>query len=215
MSTQSTAPAAGTRSRRAILDAASGILSAEGVHALSMRRLSQAVGASTIVLYTHFSDKQDILNELYIEGFTRLQAELDAVPTTDDPAADVAELGRAYRRSAIANPTYYQIMFSDCVKGFRPAPESVERSRECFATLHRGVERCSEAGLIPAGSTTRTAQVLWATLHGLVSLELLGYAGGPDAGEARLEDAIGVLQAGFVAQSQHSGAPLTTTTREA
>jgi AcrR family transcriptional regulator len=197
VSTQRTAPPSGTRSRRAILDAASGILSAEGVHALSMRRLSQAVGASTIVLYTHFSDKQDILNELYIEGFTRLQAELDAVPTTDDPAADVAELGRAYRRSAIANPTYYQIMFSDCIKDFSPSREAMAQSRGCFDVLRGGTAACEAAGLLQPGTATETAQVLWGTLHGLISLELLGYAGTPEAGEQRLELAIAMLQAGL------------------
>lgn len=215
MTSPATAEAQRSVSRGTILDKASQILSEDGVHALSMRRLSQAVGASTIVLYTHFSDKQDILNELYLEGFARLQAELDAVPAEEAPLEYVAALGRAYRRSAIANPTYYQIMFSDCVKGFRPAPASVERSRECFRTLHTGVERCAAAGLIPAASTTRTAQVLWATLHGLVSLELLGYAGGPAEGEARLEDAIQVLQAGIVAQARQPIPDPTTTTGKA
>jgi AcrR family transcriptional regulator len=197
MGTPGTAPAERSRSRRAILDAASGILSAEGVHALSMRRLSQAVGASTIVLYTHFSDKQDILDELCLEGFTRLQAELDAVPTTGDPAADVAELGRAYRRSAIANPTHYQIMFSDCIKDFSPSPAALASSRRCFEVLHRGVAACEAAGLLARGTATETAQVLWGTLHGLISLELLGYAGSPATGERRLELAIEMLQAGL------------------
>ena len=48
--------------RKAILDKASEILSNEGPHALSMRKLSEKVGASTIVLYTYFNQKHKILN---------------------------------------------------------------------------------------------------------------------------------------------------------
>lgn len=185
--------------RSAILDKASELLSEEGVHALSMRRLSKSVGASTMVLYTQFADKQDILDELYVEGFRRLQQQLDAVPPGDDPVERVVELGRAYRRCAIENPTYYQIMFSDCVKGFSPSPESREHSTRCFEVLRSAVEHCERHGLITAGSPGSTAQVLWGTLHGVVSLELLGYWG--QAGEARLEDSLAMLRAGLVPAS--------------
>ena len=56
--------------RRAILDQASQLLAESGPESLTMRRLSQRIGASTIVLYTHFRDKQAILDELYLEGLS-------------------------------------------------------------------------------------------------------------------------------------------------
>lgn len=183
--------------RREILDAASAILAAEGPHALSMRRLAAAVGASTIVLYTHFADKQEILNELYLEGFARLEEHLRAVAPSDDPLTYVADLGRAYRRSALAHPTAYQVMFSGCLQDFTPTADSLAQSTRCFDVLRDGVRRCSTAGLIPAGADTETAQVLWGTLHGLISLELLGYWGDPQAGQARLEQAIAALATGL------------------
>ena len=183
--------------RAAILDQASEILSSEGVHALSMRRLSRSVGASTIVLYTHFTDKHDILNELYVEGFRRLLQELESVTPDADPLGYVADLGRAYHRSAIANPSYYQIMFSDCVKGFTPPPDSLAWSRRCFTVLQSAVEGCETAQILPRGAATPTAQVLWGTLHGLISLELLGHWGDAAAGEARIEDAMAILQSGL------------------
>jgi AcrR family transcriptional regulator len=188
--------------RKAILDKASAILAQEGPHALSMRKLSEKVGASTIVLYTYFKDKQDILDELYREGFERLAHDLQAVAAGDDPMEYVMELGRTYRRSAVANATYYQIMFSQCVQGFTPSPESLETSKNCFLVLRQGVQRCAEAGLTVPGNATETAQVLWGTLHGIISLELFGYLGSAAMGEARLEQAIQTIKAGLTPAPQ-------------
>ena len=187
--------------RKSILDQASAILAQEGPHALSMRKLSEKVGASTIVLYTYFKDKQDILNELYQEGFARLQADLEAVPAGKDAMEYVMALGRAYHRSAVANATYYQIMFTQCVPGFMPSEASMEASKTCFAVLRNGVQRWMDARAITPvsadASATHTAQVLWGTLHGIISLELFGYLGSSALGEARLEQAIQTLKQGF------------------
>lgn len=183
--------------RKSILDQASAILSQEGPHALSMRKLSEKVGASTIVLYTYFKDKQDILNELYQEGFARLQADLEVVSAGTDPMDYVMALGRAYHRSAVANATYYQIMFTQCVPGFMPSEASLESSKTCFAVLRNAVQRCMDAGAIEKASATHTAQVLWGTLHGIISLELFGYLGSSAMGEARLEQAIQTIKQGF------------------
>lgn len=197
--------------RKTILDQASAILSQQGPHALSMRKLSEKVGASTILLYTYFKDKQDILNELYREGFVRLQRDLEAVPVGTDPMEYVMALGRAYRRSAVANATYYEIMFSQCVPGFTPSPESMEASKTCFGALRGGVQGCLDAGCIQTDSVTHTAQVLWGTLHGIISLELFGYLGTTGMGEARLEQAIQIIKAGMAT----TPTPMPTATRNA
>lgn len=183
--------------RKNILDKASALLVQEGPHALSMRKLSERVGTSTIVLYTYFKDKQEILNELYLEGFARLQQDLEAVASGDDPMLYVKALGRAYRRSAVANSTYYQIMFSRCVPGFTPSRQSLEKSRSSFLVLRQGVQLCADAGIPLLGSVGCTAQVLWSTLHGVVSLELFGYVGDALVGEALLEQAIQTFSAGM------------------
>ena len=190
-----------THMRQQILNLASQLLTVEGPQALSMRKLAQALGMSTIVLYTYFKDKQDILDELYKEGFERLRLDLLAVPQGQDAMAYVMELGRTYRRSAVKNGTYYQIMFSRCVPGFNPSEASREISKQAFAILVAGVQRCIDGKVIQpfiTSNATGIAQVLWATLHGVISLELFGYLGSSAAGEALLENAIQTLRTGFL-----------------
>ena len=183
--------------RRTILDQASQLLTESGPEALTMRRLSQRIGASTIVLYTHFRDKPAILDELYLEGFERLRADLARVPVSDDPLQYVMDLGRAYRHSAVANPTYYQIMFSRCVPGFEPSPQSREISKQSFLILAGAGQRCMDAGVAPASDAAQVAHTLWGTLHGLISLELYGYMPPSIGGEARLEHALTIMRDGL------------------
>lgn len=183
--------------RRSILDQASQLLAEAGPDALTMRKLSQRVGASTIVLYTHFRDKPAILDELYLEGFERLRGDLSRVPQGSDPLHYVMELGRAYRKSALANPTYYQLMFSRCVPGFDPSPQSRETGKQAFLILAGAVQRCMDAGLTPKADAAQVAHTLWGTLHGLISLELFGYAPPAISGEARLEHALQIMRDGL------------------
>ncbi len=183
--------------RRAILDRASELLAEAGPDGLSMRKLSQRIGASTIVLYTHFRDKQAILDELYVEGFARLHDDLRRVPAGEDAAAYLMDLGRAYRRSAVDNPTYYQLMFSRCVPGFDPSPASRAAAKRAFAVLAAAVQRCLDVGLIARGNAADIAHTLWGTLHGLISLELFGYLPPSISGEQRLEHALLLIRDGL------------------
>lgn len=193
--------------RRQILDRASELLAEAGPDGLSMRRLSQRIGASTIVLYTHFRDKQAILDELYVEGFERLANDLAAVPVDDDPIVHVMNLGRAYRRSAVRNPTYYQLMFSRCVPGFDPSPESRASAKRAFMALRDGVQRCLDGGRIAPGEATPIAHTLWGTLHGLISLELFGYGLPGASAEQRLEHALQVIRDGLLATTPTPDSP--------
>lgn len=173
-----------------ILARAGEILAADGLQGLSMRRLAAAVGASTIVIYTHFANKQELLDELYRQGFERLEQALERVAPAADPIDHVADLGRAYHRFAVANPTHYQAMFGTLRQGFDPSPGSRAQALRSFAVLRSAVRA------IDPWRADERAAVLWSTLHGLVGLELLGYWGA--AGEARLEDAIAMLRTGLI-----------------
>src|SRR3954462_11276186 len=103
--------------RRALLDTASRLLVKEGPSALTMRRLANAAGCSTTVLYTVFGGKDGIAEALYREGFLRFAKRLAAVPANKDPLARLLALGHAYRDNALDNPTYYRVMFGEAIPG--------------------------------------------------------------------------------------------------
>ena len=113
------AQAAGRESlRRLLLDTASSLLEREGPDALTMRRIAAEAGCSTSVLYTMFGGKAGIADGLWREGFARLAAALDKA-TGVDPLQRLAAMGRAYRSNALANRSYYAVMFQRPIPGFQ------------------------------------------------------------------------------------------------
>jgi AcrR family transcriptional regulator len=160
--------------RTAILDAAGALLADEGPEALTVRRIAQRAGCSTMGLYTHFGGKEGVVEELFVEGFRRLTAAIDGVRTTDDPLDDLGRSCAAYRRFALANRTHYAVMFARAVPDFEPRPEAKLVASRSLGALERRIQRCLDAGAIDPGHgpAADVAFVVWAGAHGMVSLEL-------------------------------------------
>lgn len=192
-----------TDMRSRILDTAGILLKQEGAAALSMRKLAKAVGASTIVLYTYFKNKQDIFEELYREGFNRLRRDLEAVPPGDAPLDYVLELGRAYYGSATRNASYYQIMFLQAVPDFTPSKDSIAESQSAFQVLIAAVQTCMDQGLVKVDDATKTAQMLWSALHGVIMLEVCGHFPAPGQGAAQLEFIMKTIRDGLTTGGNH------------
>ena len=112
-------------------------------------------GCSTSVLYTMFGAKAGIAEALWREGFDRLSTALDQV-TGADPLQRLAAMGRAYRANALANRSYYAIMFQRPIPGFQPSPDAYRASLQSLQALTDSVADCVRAGVfrprIPATS---------------------------------------------------------------
>ena len=157
-----------TSLRDALIDAAARLLVSEGPAALTLRRVANDVGTSTMAVYTHFGGMAELRRAVGREGFARLADQLAAVEQTDDAVADLAVLGLAYRANATNNPDLYRIM---CME--RPLdPEEAKVAWEAFGALVAGVQRCIATQRFAPGDATDLAIQLWALSHGVVTLEL-------------------------------------------
>ena len=161
----------------ALLAAAHRLLADSGPDALTVRRIANEAGMSTMNVYSRFGGKDGVVDELYADGYRRLGVTLGAVPTTDDSIADLVAVANAYRSFANENPTYYGVMLGSTVHGFHPSQDATEISLTNLATLVDRVQLGQERGVIkkPEGcEPIDIAAWLWASCHGLVSLELAG-----------------------------------------
>ena len=82
-----------THTREAVVATAVGVADAEGLSALTMRRVATALGSGTMSLYTYVSER-DALLELMIDAVT---GEQRLPPPTGDWRADLAAFARAQR----------------------------------------------------------------------------------------------------------------------
>src|ERR1700722_16589687 len=189
-STRTRTPSAGMEG--ALLASAADILESEGPDGLSVRRIAAAAGVAPMGVYNHFESKAGIVEALYIQGFARLGAAMQAMAQITDPCEALLEGARSYRALALAHPMAYQVMFLRAVPGFEPTDHALGECTGAYELLVAGVERAMRAGVIAEGDPTETAQLIWATIHGWVSLELLapGLVEEKDAGYAPLGGAL-------------------------
>jgi AcrR family transcriptional regulator len=155
-----------------LLKAASDLLAGEGPGALTVRRIATEAGVSTMNVYSRFGGKDGVVEHLFVEGFTRLGSGMSSAALTDDTIADLRSCGLAYRSFAIDNPTLYSVMFDRVVPDFVPTLEAQTLAGSTLGQLAQRLERAMHAGTLRAADPLSTAALVWATCHGVVSLEL-------------------------------------------
>jgi AcrR family transcriptional regulator len=180
--------------RRGLLDIASTLLEQEGPQALSMRRIAEQAGCSTMVLYTLFGGKDGLAKGLYLEGFRRLQEALENVKEKNG-LEQLKSLNRTYRKVALQNPTYYAVMFERPIPEYRPSDEDKQKAWESLQPLIQTIQRCIDQKIFKKNHAEMMAMELWTIAHGLVSVELSGYFPGQttladEMHEKALEDMI-------------------------
>ena len=153
-----------------LLRAAGEVLASEGPTALTVRRIAQVAGVSTMNVYSRFGSKDGVVEHLYIEGFTRLRNAIESPGATNDPMSDLRNCGEAYRRFAVEFPTFYSVMF-DGVVDYHPSPRAIEHASGTLQLLAGRLQRAMEAGVLATDDPMVTAASVWAACHGVVSLE--------------------------------------------
>src|SRR3982751_2385230 len=102
--------------RGALLQEALATIRTEGVEGLTLREIGTRLGVSRTALYRHFADKDALLEAVATEGFRTLRQELlGAWEAGGHGLAGFDQMGVAYVRFAVANPSHYRVMFGKFV----------------------------------------------------------------------------------------------------
>jgi AcrR family transcriptional regulator len=155
--------------RETLLGAALRLLEERGPGALRIRDLAAAAEQSTMGVYTHFGSKQGLLEQLYLHAFERLEERLNSVPSDRQGRQALLEFALAYRQFALENEALYGLMFERAAPDFVPSDASRMAGLTTFEMLAARVADWRPDFTDPAAD----AHLVWATMHGLVSIELM------------------------------------------
>jgi AcrR family transcriptional regulator len=157
-----------TTTRETLLETALRLLEERGPGALRVRDLAVAVAKSTMGVYTHFGSKQGLLEELYLHGFDRLEDRLKSVASDGNANRELLQFALAYREFALDNEALYGLMFERATPDFVPSDDSRMAGLATFEMLVKRIAAWQPDLADPAP----TAHLVWAAMHGLVSIEL-------------------------------------------
>lgn len=188
--------------RRALIQEAVRVVQADGVEALTLRAVGQAIGVSRTALYRHFADKVSLLAAVACEGFRTLRTALLAAQehVREDPAA----IGVAYVQFAVAHPSHYRIMFgAGFVDRCARDPALTEEAAGAFQVLVDAVVSQQRAGRVREDDPVQLARFIWALVHGIARLAIDGQLRGSDADAERLTRySLGRMRTGIAVRSQ-------------
>lgn len=161
--------------REQILEAAREIVVKEGFRALSMRKLADAVEYAPATLYLHFQSRDEIARELCLRGFQELWSFLEPAGSLADPLERLRATSERYVQFGVSHPETYQFIFMEdpeiTSSVLRGGPE--DAGARSFLLLVGAFEELRGQGRLgPVAEPQRLAEVLWAGLHGVVSLKL-------------------------------------------
>lgn len=187
-----------------IKDFAWRLIAKEGPSALSLRAIARELNITAPAIYNYYPRRDDLVTQLVIDAFTSFgdaqHAALKPIPT-DDPTARLLALGLAYRRWALTYPERYQLIFGASLPGYDYPPEQImPAAARSLRALVGEVEAIRVSGrlntegipdVMPGfdemlvtwkkfGGNVDTvslsaAILIWARVHGLVSLEISGH----------------------------------------
>ena len=164
------------RTRAALLAAAELIVAEGGPGALSVRAVAARAGTSTRAVYSLFGSKDGLLVQALARGaFEFLYAEIAKLEETEDPAADLVDVGvLVVRRLVREHPALYRIAFQRIVPGMEAGPELTAARQRAWHQLVGKLERLEAAGLLGDTSAADAAVAFNAMMEGLGNAELRG-----------------------------------------
>lgn len=158
----------------ALLDAAEALLVEGGLSALSVRAVATEAHTTTRAVYALFGSKSGLIEAVAARGYLLVAELANAVPTTDDPRADLIAAGLAFRDFALEHPMLFRLSFERPVSEVSSVDHVGEARRAAFEALLARIEPAQRSRVIDPGiDSAEVAYMFNAVCRGLAGSELL------------------------------------------
>ena len=171
--------------RALLVTAARDLFLEAGEPGFSLREVARRVGVSPAAVYRHFDGKEALTFAACTQGFSVFSSYLLRALTAPTPLERALAASEQYRLFGLENPLDYRFIFMSPAEQVPPPNEMTCAAAEpslpqnsTFQFLVDRIRECMDTGLIARGDTQKTAVLVWAHLHGLVSLRLAGLLDG-------------------------------------
>lgn len=154
--------------RQQILDAALYCFSTRGVSSTSLSDIATRAGVSRGAIYWHFKNKNDILNEIWLQCDESLdQRELEfQVLYPEDPLAQMRALLITLLQSTVRDNSrraLMEIIFHKCeFVGEMETFQKIQQTMllECYPKIEISLNKCISAGQLPEKLNTRQCAIM-------------------------------------------------------
>ena len=148
------------------------IVNTDGVQSFSLRKAAAACKVSHAAPYSHFHNKEELLNAMQLHITERFSKTLEtAVAENKKPAALLKKLGIAYVSFFIDNPAYFQFLYSKSdIKVDLTLSVPDEENYAPFILYKNSILSLLKQAKVPKKKQNDILITIWAFIHGLTAL---------------------------------------------
>ena len=148
------------------------IVNADGVQSFSLRKAAAACKVSHAAPYSHFRNKEELLNAMQLHITDRFSKILEtAIAENKKPAALLKKLGIAYVAFFIDNPAYFQFLYSSSdIKVDLTLSVPDEENYRPYILYKNSILSLLKQTKIPKKKQNDILITIWAFIHGLTAL---------------------------------------------
>ena len=168
--------------RNTIIKAAREVFFAKGFMDATVDEIADRCGLAKGTIYLYFQSKEEVYVSIMAEGMGRLLKELQEIKSIDARNGGFIELAlQTYYRFYRNNRKYFRIMFQSIHPDMRSrVPDEllkscVDTAVECLGVVRDLVQKGIEKGIYRKVNPWAVANILWATVNGII----MGYEQDP------------------------------------
>jgi AcrR family transcriptional regulator len=179
--------------RNTFITIAIALLAEEGIHGLSLRKISQRAGVSHNAPYMHFADKEAVLAAIAEAGFRQLTQQVEAAIARSDGSTRQRLIAAscAYVDFALSHRHQLQVMFrpGDVAK----YPNLVEASETSISHLLAIVQSGQAKGELMKGDPHTMTKAIWAMAHGVATVSIADQAEDSLTEKTAIDDQVAIF----------------------
>ena len=159
--------------RNALIESAVAIVGEEGLGGLSLRKVARRAGVSHSAPAHHFGDLSGLLTAIALQGYRQLTDCMRFSEAKADPKDTLGRfqnIGQAYLDYALAQTSYFRIMYSHFSEEAKVDTDLRAASSETMAILEKAILACQKEGLVRPDNVTEQAGFVWSAVHGAALL---------------------------------------------
>ncbi len=183
------------------------LVNEEGLKTFSLRKAAAACGVSHAAPYSHFQNKEELLEAMQNYITDEFSAILEDTISEYGNRSDVLEqLGKAYVVFFLKNPHYFSFLYTQSNMkidlSFRQGKGQNDKPFEIFRDL--ALKRMDQADY-PEEKRKDAVIALWSFVHGIASLATMKNVSYDENWENKITDFMGVFHCPFLEENQNGG----------
>ncbi len=163
--------------KQRVLEAAEELFVKDGYRNVSMRKIAEKIEYSPTTIYRLFRNKADVMDHLIAEGYSGVYRRYEEILAhrPDSPLETLNQIITEYVAFALENPNHYELWFATSeirVEDDQLRMRHGEASYRVYHTWLDRIDECKAEGLLPDRDRLALFQLIWGTVHGMISLRI-------------------------------------------